>query len=718
MAGVAGTMKTTSATFATAGKSMSMYVSAPLIAIGAMAIAASMDIKKASRVFEQELGVTGQSLDNLMGSFKRVFATVPEGTKQVAETMTLLKQRTDATGKPLEDLTTTLLNLARIQGTEVAPLTDSVTRAFAGWNIPAKDMNKTLNELYTISTKTGVGVQRMTDATVKFGAPMRSLGFSFEQTAAMVAQFDKAGANTEKTMMGLQMGLARMAKEGVKDLPGHFAELVKSIKNAGSAAEANTIAVQVFGARAGIKMADAIRTGKMSIEDLVKVAQSSPKSIDDVAFSTLKFSEKLDVLKHKVELALEPLGSKLMDALKSLLPYLEKGAKGLGDMTEAFSKMSPKTQGIILAIAGAATAIGPLLIIIGKVAGGISALSGVIGTLSGPVGWVVLAVAALAAVAVLIYKNWDKIKEALKPVIDMFKTYVVPVLQQVWAIIKGSLLAALDNLKQAWANLSPYHKQILEGLKMIAIAIGIGLVAPIAIGIAAIIAIVTVFAKIVEVVTWVVAQVTYFCSHFGEIMGSLPGLIGEAIGRLVRVVIDGFVSFVTGAIEWVSTLPGRVWDFLSQLPEKASTAAGQFKDAFINFIQDLPDKISGIFDRVINFLKGLGSRLWDMAKDVAGSFWEGFKRGLGISSPSYIEQAFMAMEKQSKQTLSAIKGDMAGFAGLNFPTLAYAGGYGYGPASTTNNSKTSVTVNATVRDETDVQLLAERIYWMSKTRGR
>jgi len=674
MASVASTTKAVSAGFATAGGTMTKLFTVPLIAVGAVALASAVDIDKANDIIRIATGATGNDLKKLEDSFKTVFKGVPNEAEAVGRAIGDLSVRTGLTGTALEGMATQMLNLATITGTDVNTLIPLTTRLFGDWSIATEDQSKTLDMLYKTSQQTGIGVASLAETVVQFGAPLRQLGFTIEQSTAMLGKWEKEGVNVSTVLTGMKFALKTFAREGIDAQEG-MKKYTQAIKDAATPAEATGIAMKIFGMRAGPDMAAAIREGRFATDDLIKSIAASPDTINKAAWATFDFGEKFAILKHKAEVALEPIGKKLMDVLASLAPKLEKAAKGLEGIIDAFSKMSPKTQNTILAILGAVAAFGPLLVIIGKVAGGVSVLSTIIGALSGPIGWVILAIAALVAVGVLLYKNWDKVKEALKPVIDMFKTYVLPVLQQVWAVIKGSLLAALDNLKKAWHDLQPALKPLLPVLKAIAIAIGIGLVAPIAIGIAAIIAIVVVFAKIVEAVTWVIAQVTYFCTHFSEIMNSLPGLIGEALGNLVRFIIEKFTEFVAGAINIVRNLPGQFSDFINQLPGMARDAGSQLVEGFMSFISSLPDKISGIWSGIVDTISGWGSALWDLAKDVASSFWEGFKSGLYGSPKTKIEYALIDMIKNSGNLLEGFKADMTTrFVDLNFPTPAYAGG--------------------------------------------
>ena len=62
-------------------------------------------------------------------------------------------------------------------------------------------------------------------------------------------------------------------------------------------------------------------------------------------------------------------------------------------------------------------------------------------------------------------------------------------------------------------------------------------------------------------------------------------------------------------------------------------------DGFIDWVKTLPDKLWGWVKLAADKVLEIGGTLWNNAKAVANNFWEGFKKGLGIASPSYIERA-------------------------------------------------------------------------------
>src|SRR5690606_23160925 len=94
-----------------------------------------------------------------------------------------------------------------------------------------------------------------------------------------------------------------------------------------------------------------------------------------------------------------------------LIPIIRDVIEAIQPWIQKFSELDEGTMKTILAIAGVAAAIGPLLIIVGQITTAIGALAPVFAALTGPIGIAVAAIAGITAAIVVLYNKNEEFRE-------------------------------------------------------------------------------------------------------------------------------------------------------------------------------------------------------------------------------------------------------------------------------------------------------------------
>lgn len=174
---------------------------------------------------------------------------------------------------------------------------------------------------------------------------------------------------------------------------------------------------------------------------------------------------------------------------QNLLPVVTPIIQKFSELVKKFGSLSPESQKLIITIAGLVAAIGPLLVIVGSIAGGIGSLLTLFGTISGaiavvttgavaatpaigalataftiltgPVGIVIGVIAGVIAVGVLLWKNWDMIKEKASQLGNW--------LGEKWSNIKEKTSETWNSMKektsQAWGAMKSKIEEHGGGIK-------------------------------------------------------------------------------------------------------------------------------------------------------------------------------------------------------------------------------------------------------------
>ena len=384
-----------------------LKMTAPFLALGAASIVAFAKVDRGMSELIIATGFTGVKLDALEESFKTVAREVPNDINEVAQAMGHLATTTGATGKPLEDLTKTILNAARITGGQAAPMAEQFSRSLKLWEIPAARGSEAVDILMAASQKYGVELSQLLGLTNEYGSVLKVAGLGLAETADMQARLTATGINYSRVSPGFNMAFRKWAEAGldVKDMLG---QTINAMKNAETQQDALAIAQEEFGAEGATRLTDAVRLGALSLDGLGDALRDSEGLTNTTAAAAMTFTEKMAMMKNQIILAAAPLGEQLTEGFEKILPHITRAIEFIADFTERHPTLARNV--LIGAAAVAVLAMG--LIALGRAATGASVA---IGILTSPV---TLIAAAIIGAVILIVLALTKWRDATKRMVN------------------------------------------------------------------------------------------------------------------------------------------------------------------------------------------------------------------------------------------------------------------------------------------------------------
>ena len=600
--GIGGKMKSVGSEFSKVGKNLSMSVTAPIMAAGGGLYKLASDFDEASDSIRTGTGATGEALKGLEKDFKSVYTSVDTNMEDASKVIADLNTRTGLSGESLQKLSTQMLRLSKITGEDINTLIPAATRMFQDAGISTADYGDALDYTFKVSQSTGIGVSRLQELMTQFGGPLRQMGFDWQTTAAMLGKFEKEGVNTNLVLGSMRIALGKMAKEGISEPNKALQEMVKRIKEAGTAGEANALALEMFGAKAGPDMAAAIREGRLNLDELINSLKSSPESIEQVYTDTADAAEQFVILKNRIAVALEPLGQKLFEAVNNAMPAIERFIQGLVSIIEKFNALSPAQQDMVLKFAMIVAAIGPVVGGIGKVItvggnlfstfgkistaiGKAKTSSGALGVaftvLTNPVAIIIGAIVGLIAIFVHLYNSnehfrnvvnntWNQVKEIIGRVIEGIKTLFhgfVEFGKQIWTMFGQSLSSIVSG---AFNLISTFISNILQGIKNV-------------------------------------------ISGFVNIVKSVWHGAWNGISSLTSNVWNGIKAVITGTLNIIKSIIGSVISFIGNIisggwngiKNTTATLWGGIKSAIVSPINGAKDVVKNVLNTIFGFFSNL-----------------------------------------------------------------------------------------------------------------
>lgn len=375
------------------GQSLSVGLTAPIVGFGIAAGKMANDFDSAAGIIQAEIGTTGVSAEKLEGIAKSLWK---EGFGENIG---------DVSGK-VAGVSKALGDLSKVDLSYVTKGLDLFEKR--GW----ADQQESLRAIKVLMEQYGMSAQEATDYVTKgfqenldysgefldtiseYTPYFKEMGFTSDEMFAKLKsgaesgafQLDKVGdsmkefsvrakdgskASTE-AFQALGLNAEEMTAQfnkGGDTAKKAFDTVVNALMNTKDETDRNTIATALFGTQyedLGESAFAAMLTTTDGLKDVEGATQKASDAMRD------NFGERAKAVWRELQEDMLPVGETLLDIAEDFLP---KAANAIGNVTDAFADMSPKTQEATLMIGGIAAATGPALIALGSVTTGLGSLT-------------------------------------------------------------------------------------------------------------------------------------------------------------------------------------------------------------------------------------------------------------------------------------------------------------------------------------------------------
>jgi phage-related minor tail protein len=457
-------------------------VTAPLAAVGTAAIKFSSDSQDA---FQQFAAATGTA-SNEMGKYKDMINDIyknnfGESINDVAEAMATVNQNMSyLDDSALQRCTEYAYTLSDTFGVDVAESTraaDSLIKNYGvsareAFNLMTQGMQSGLNfsdELFDNIDEYSVQFKKLgldaEDMFSVFANGAQNGAFNLDKIGDAVKEFSiRAIDGSDTTKQGFEalgMNADEMAQKfgaGGKTAKEAFNEVIEGLASMDDPVAQSAAGVNLFGTM-WEDLGPQVITSMSTASDAIDKSRESVEGLVNVKYDTL--SGALGGLWRTIQVdVLQPIGNQL-------IPYVTKGISAIQKFTDKWNKLGPTTQKTVVKFAAVAASVGPVLMGFGKISTGISTMisnfgkiggaitrltgasgfSGIAKIMTGPFG---IAAAAVAAAAILIYKNWDRIAPILQKIGQRFADF--------WKTVQPQLEPFINLVKEV----ASYLKETLE----------------------------------------------------------------------------------------------------------------------------------------------------------------------------------------------------------------------------------------------------------------
>lgn len=670
-------MKTAGDKMSDAGKKLSVGVTAPIAAVGTVAAKSSIEFESAFAGVRKTVDATEEEFAELSQGIRDMSKQMPAAATEIAavaeaagqlgiETPNILKFTEVMIG--LGEAT----NLTAEQGaTEFARFANIVGMSQQnfdrlGSSVVALGNNLATTEAEIVSMGmrlAGQGAQiKMTEAQIMaLAAAMSSVGIEAEAGGTAMSTTLKKMQNAVSLGGDALDRFAKVARMSADEFANAFkndpmAALQAFIDGlAKSSAEGENLTLilddlSISGIRESdtlLRLAGANDVLRSAVEISTKAWEENTALQNEVAQRYATTKSKLSMLKNKVTDIAITLGDALVPALMSVLQAADPIIGVIAAMAQSFANLEPGTQKIILAVVAFVAALGPLLVIIGKVVGAIGTIlttlpavagaftaaggvAGVFGSavaaLTGPIGIAIAAITALIAAGVAIYKNWDEIKA--------------------WASDLG------EKISETWQSIKEKTTETWQGIKE------------------TIVSRIETIAQIISE-TWnsIRSAITEVLTRIYEVISSVWTKIKDfleplwtALKLLAEIIFFAIVIVIQKTSETVREILETVWNaikfFLEPLWEGLKSFAETIFNALKTAIETATNAAKTVLETVWNAIKAFLEPLWNELKTVAVTVFNAIKEAISTAftnTKTAIEEIWTKIKEWINETWESIK---------------------------------------------------------------
>lgn len=373
------------------GRSLTTKLTAPLLATGALGLKTAAQFEKGMSSVRAITNATGTDFTKLKNKALQLGESTSFSASEVTEAMTELAKSGWTTNDVLTG-TSGVLDAAAASGENLSSVATIVADTISGFNMKASESGRVADVLTQAANSGTIGINDLGESFKYVGPLSRTMGFNIEEVASALTAMSKSGIKGSESGTSLRTALTNMVKP-TKTMKAAMNELGIEITNQdGSFKSLDEILSIMRNSFSGLTDDQkayyaSIIAGKEGQAGLLSLLNMSQKEYDEISKSmknaggVAKETAKImrDNLMDKLEElggALETLAIRLGDLV---IPWLTKFVEKITDVVRAISDMSPEMQKTILKFLAFAAAIGPVLLIGGKIT---KTLSPVIGVLS------------------------------------------------------------------------------------------------------------------------------------------------------------------------------------------------------------------------------------------------------------------------------------------------------------------------------------------------
>jgi hypothetical protein len=345
-------LQSTGKAFTSAGKNLSIGLTAPIVALGAASFKTFADFEQQLAKVRAVSGATASEFKALSDNASLLGRTTAFTATQVAE-LQLSYSKLGFKPKEIVAATAATLDLALATGEDLASSATVAASTLKGFGLEVDQIGRVTDVMAKSFSSSALDLEKFKVAMAVVAPVAKNAGVTLEEATSQLSVLVDAGVDASTASTGLRNIFLDIAEKGIT-----FKDALDSINNS---ANKNVTALDLFGKRgatvAAVLAENQEKAAGLTIE--YENAAGAAAAMAKIMSSTAQGAML------RMQSALEGAG---IEIGKVLAPLMNDLADLVGELANKFNDLDDDTKKIIVVVASLAAALGPLLITIGFLA--------------------------------------------------------------------------------------------------------------------------------------------------------------------------------------------------------------------------------------------------------------------------------------------------------------------------------------------------------------
>ena len=626
------------------GKSLSKNVTAPLVGVGTAAVMTVAKFDDSMSQVQALSGATGKELDDLRGLAKKLGAETAHSASDAADAMGYLALAGYDTNQILE-ATPHMLNLASAGGMDLARTADIVTDSMSGFGMEANRSKEAADVFAKAQSITNTNVEQLGEAMKYASSTANAAGMDIQKTSAVLGMFANAGikggmagttfnamlrdlkkANAEGKLAIEGTNIALYNQDGsMRDLGAVMADVEKATEGM-TTAQRDAAMSAIFGEQSIRGANIMLEQGSDKYKELEQAMYGSSGTAEEMAdIMEDNVAGAFRALASQTEGIMIQLGEQLAPIIKdTIIPLVQSFGEKISNLIEWFAGLDDDTKKTILTILGIVAAVGPVLVILGKVAGAVGTIIGIfpklktawaavttvsnlfnMSLLANPITWIIVGIMALIAAIVLLWKNWESVSQWLSDSWEWLKETATAVFQAIADFFTGIWEGIKNVATEVWGAITKFLSNTWNGIKK---------------------TVSTVFRAIADFFTNIWKNIKQIFNRALEAIKNIVNNVWNGIKNVTSTIWNGIKGVMTGIINGIKSVVSTSFNWIkntiTNIWNGVKTVTSTVWNGIVSVITGIVNGIKNAIGTAFNWIKDKITDIWNGIKNTTKSIWD------------------------------------------------------------------------------------------------